>query len=127
MSDDGRVSVSGGSVRVRDSGSDGSDGTETEERRGGGDPSASTGDGRRMAHRHGASHALATLVTSIASGLLVWLFGRRLGVLADLVEGVGALVVSMFGLPFGAQTGSVVVLATLLSAVWGVGFHYAHR
>jgi len=79
------------------------------------------------AHRHAGSHAIATLVTTVAAGLLVAYYKERLYMLVKGFREVSLWLLAIYDLPFTVDTMTSVLVATTLSACWGIAFHYAHR
>lgn len=80
-----------------------------------------------MPHRTGGSHALATLTTMLASGLLLAYYRRQLDLLIGALTEVSVWLVSSFELPMSTDLVTTVLVASLLSALWGIGFHYTHQ
>lgn len=78
-------------------------------------------------HKTGGSHALATLVTTLASGLLLTYYKRRLDLLVSTLKRMSVWLINTFGLPLTPEIVTMILVASLLSAIWGVGFHYAHQ
>jgi hypothetical protein len=74
-------------------------------------------------HRQAGSHALAT----ITSGLLVAYYKDYLYVFVKGLRRVSWWLVTTYELPFTGATMTSVLLASALSACWGIVFHYAHR
>jgi hypothetical protein len=80
-----------------------------------------------MARRHSGSHALATLLSTLASGLLIAYYKQQLNTIIDVVDPVGRWLILTFELPMTTEVMTMVLVASLLSSLWGIGFHYAHR
>lgn len=82
---------------------------------------------RRMARRHSGSHALATLLTTLASGLLLAYYKQQLDLIVDVLSRVSVWIILTFDLPLTTEVMTMVLVASLLSSLWGIGFHYVHR
>lgn len=71
----------------------------------------------------GVSHALGTLLATIASGLLLAYYKRHLDELVGILEEVSVWLITTFELPMTTDIMTMILVASLLSAVWGVGYH----
>lgn len=79
------------------------------------------------AHRHAGSHAFATLMTTLTSGLLVAYYKERLYVLVKGLRKASLWLITTYDIPFTVDTMTSVLVATVLSAGWGIAFHYTHK
>jgi hypothetical protein len=78
-----------------------------------------------MPHKHGLSHALATLVCTVIASLMAYMLAEYLPI--HLFFRAGEYLTAILDLPFSTDAMAIALLATLLSFVWGVGFYYLHK
>lgn len=83
-----------------------------------------------MPIKHGTSHGFATLISIIVSGLLVQLFSSQIPKVYNIIEGISSkicgFVNSMFSCNLQIEFVSTIIIATVLSAIWGVIFKFLH-
>jgi hypothetical protein len=73
------------------------------------------------------SHAGATLVCVVASGLLVRVLSDHVPAATRALNQVGTVLVGVLGLPWSPGTVAQMLLAIALAFVWGVTFGLANR
>ena len=89
--------------------------------------SKGTRSNRPSVHRHGVSHALATLLTTIISGTLVAYYQEeRLQALTSALHRVSSWAVTTFDISLTTDTLTIILVASVLSLAWGVAFHWTH-
>jgi hypothetical protein len=77
--------------------------------------------------RHGTSHALATLVCTVAGGLLSGVLADHLPLVRAELDQVATVIVGVFRLPWSPGVVGQFILAAVLAFVWGVGFEISSR
>ena len=76
--------------------------------------------------KHATSHALAVLVCTVTAGVLVHMGKDHYPLMAQKLENISQRIVNFFGLDFPAKGISVLMLAIILAAVWGIAFSFMH-
>ena len=78
-----------------------------------------------MPHKHGLSHALATLVCTVIAAML----GRTLAVHLpmDVFFRAAEYLNAILYLSLSADVIAITLLATILSFIWGIGFYYLNK
>ena len=83
-----------------------------------------------MAIKHGASHGLATLLSIVVGGILVSIFEEHIPVLYDIFRGLAIffqkLIYTLFKKEVSIDNINVILIAVILSTIWGVLFKYLH-
>ena len=80
-----------------------------------------------MPAKTGASHAVASFVTIILGAFISNYLSAHSGVLWGLTRSVGGFVVGLTGLDLPEVVTGIVVIATSLSFLWGVAYHYSRH
>jgi hypothetical protein len=78
-----------------------------------------------MPAKTGASHAVASFVTIILGAFISNYLSTHSSVLWGLTRSAGGTVTSLVGLDLPEVMTGIVVIATALSFVWGVAYHYS--
>ena len=76
--------------------------------------------------KHATSHALAVLVCTVTSGILVHLGRDHYPIMAQKLEKISQKIVDFFDLDFPAKGISILMLAIILAAIWGIAFSFLH-
>lgn len=77
--------------------------------------------------KHSLSHALSVMVSTISSALLVDLIKKYIPFVNEWLCGFSGNVVDHFDLNYSPQGLSLILIATFLAALWGIGFAYLNR
>jgi membrane protease YdiL (CAAX protease family) len=77
-----------------------------------------------MPAKTGASHAIASFITIILGAFISNYLSTHSGVLWGLTHAAGGAVASLVGLDLPEVMTGVLVVATILSFLWGVAYHY---
>lgn len=80
-----------------------------------------------MAITSGASHALAAFSTVLIAAFMKVYLGAHADLIRAGTEVIGAAAVGIFGGPIDDEFAGVLVVATGLSFLWGVGYHLARH
>jgi len=85
-----------------------------------------------MPKRHAGSHALATLVTMVAATILATWLRAKYHVLMDVFDGASQWLLEFIPmetvpLDISQQMLTNILFATVLSAIWGLGFYFSHK
>ena len=73
-------------------------------------------------NKHGMSHAIAILVCTLSSGLLIQLAWQHFPVINRVLDFMSILIIRALGLSISTQSMSVLMLATILGLIWGMAF-----
>ena len=77
--------------------------------------------------RHGASHGLAYLVCTIASGLLVYLVGKAVPSALERLSAISDAIMERFNITvIDRSEMNVILLAFILAIIWGMAFKRMH-
>jgi hypothetical protein len=90
-------------------------------------PSERTEPSSPTIHRTAGSHAFATLLTTVISGFIVAYYEEQLIVPLQGLRQWSLWLVTTFELPLTVDLVTNILVATILSACWGITFHFAHR
>lgn len=77
--------------------------------------------------RHGASHGLAYIVSTIAAAMLTGIVRDHYPNLLSYFDNVCQLIIDKFNLNIKVETFSLMSLAVVLAVVWGIAFAFMHR
>lgn len=80
-----------------------------------------------MPAKSGASHALASFTTILIGAVITNLLSAHSGLLREFSATVGDSVTSVSGVDVSNTLVGLVVVATVLSFLWGVAYHYARH
>jgi VIT1/CCC1 family predicted Fe2+/Mn2+ transporter len=80
-----------------------------------------------MPAKTGASHAVASFTTIILGAFISNYLSAHSSVLWGLTQSVGGTVTSVVGLDLPEVMTGVLVVATMLSFVWGVAYHFSRH
>jgi hypothetical protein len=80
-----------------------------------------------MPAKSGLSHALASFVTIIAGAVISGYLSVHASVLWDLTRTAGKMVTWVLGINLPTAVTGMLVIATVLSFVWGVAYHYSRH
>lgn len=76
--------------------------------------------------KHAASHGLAVLICSIASGLLVRMGDRYYPDIMRTFEGHTHRMLTILDLPYSPRSIATLVIAVGLAVIWGIAFYFMH-
>jgi len=83
-----------------------------------------------MPKKHGMSHALATLIGTIISGIILEFLKSYIPVIRKVFYFLGSQLSAFFEITFGVHLStevlSIALLATILAFFWGIAFKYMH-
>jgi hypothetical protein len=80
-----------------------------------------------MPAKTGASHAVASFVTIIIGAFLSNYLSTHSSVLWGLTRRAGDAVTSLLGIRLPEVMIGIVVIATVLSFLWGIAYHYSRH
>jgi len=76
--------------------------------------------------RHGASHGIAVLVCTASSALLIDIIRRYVPVIYNAVNNFALFLINLMDLSSAPHSVSIILYATVLATIWGVGFALLH-
>ena len=76
--------------------------------------------------KHGASHAISLLACTVSSALLADIIKDHVPYIYNAVQRLALLVVTYFEINHPPEYVTIIIYATILSGLWGVGFALAH-
>jgi len=83
-----------------------------------------------MPKKHGISHALATLIGTIISGIILEFLKSYIPLIRNVFFFLGSRLSTFFEITFGVSLSkevlSIALLATIFAFLWGVAFKYMH-
>ena len=80
-----------------------------------------------MPAKSGASHALAAFTTVVLGAVISNVLNAHSREIRDVSAGIGSLITSATGVDVPSSLAGLAVVATLLSFLWGVAYHYARH
>jgi hypothetical protein len=80
-----------------------------------------------MPAKTGASHAVASFVTILLGAFISNYLSAHSSVLWGMTRGAGGTVTSLLGLDLPEVMTGILVIATGLSFVWGVAYHFSRH
>jgi hypothetical protein len=88
-------------------------------------PAGSDREAKNM-KKHASSHALAVLVCTVTAGVLIEIGRDHYPLAAQRLGKISRRIVDFFGLDFEPKIISILILAILLAAIWGIAFSFMH-
>ncbi len=80
-----------------------------------------------MPKRHASSHALATLATVLSATLLATWLRFQYESIMSVFDGISQWILEIVPLSMSREMLTNIVFATVLSAIWGLGFYFLKR
>ena len=78
-------------------------------------------------HKHALSHGLAVLICTIASSLLIDVIKEHIPSVNDILHYVSAWIIVLSGIQFSPRALSLLILTSILAAIWGLAFARMQR
>lgn len=77
--------------------------------------------------KHGISHGLAVLFTSVTSAFFIDMLRPKFPSLVNIIDNISLTVITLFHIPLSPRALSVIIIAVVLSYFWGIIFKLLHK